>query len=63
MPAIITVAYPRPSGEVKFDLKYYIETHMPLVDKTWGPKGLKSWTVTERKPLPSLRLYCRQLRV
>lgn len=49
MPAIITVAYPRPSGEVKFDLKYYLDVHMPLVHKTWASKGLKSWTVTERK--------------
>lgn len=49
MPAVVTVAYPRPEGAVKFDIKYYIDKHMPLVGKTWGPKGLKSWTVTERE--------------
>lgn len=56
MSAIVTVAYPRPSGEVKFDLKYYLDVHMPLVAKTWGPKGLKSWHVTERKS--GSRLLC-----
>ncbi|KAF3018859.1 hypothetical protein E8E14_007698 [Neopestalotiopsis sp. 37M] len=52
MPSLITVAYPRPSGEVKFDLKYYIDKHMPLVHKIWGPAGLKSWTVTEHSEGP-----------
>ncbi|KAI0178127.1 hypothetical protein BJ166DRAFT_39997 [Pestalotiopsis sp. NC0098] len=52
MPAVVTVAYPRPEGAVKFDIKYYIDKHMPLVGKTWGPKGLKSWTVTEHAEGP-----------
>ncbi|KAK6076609.1 hypothetical protein SCUP515_05438 [Seiridium cupressi] len=54
MSAFITVAYPRPSsGELKFDLNYYLDCHMPLVAKTWGPNGLKSWTVTEHaRPVP-----------
>ncbi|KAK9413303.1 hypothetical protein SUNI508_02502 [Seiridium unicorne] len=54
MSAFITVAYPRPSsGELKFDLNYYLDSHMPLVAKTWAPNGLKSWTVTEHaRPVP-----------
>ncbi|KAM0811366.1 hypothetical protein AB5N19_11722 [Seiridium cardinale] len=53
MSAFITVAYPRPSsGELKFDLNYYLDSHMPLVAKTWGPNGLKSWTVTEHAEGP-----------
>lgn len=45
--SIVVVAYPRPaSGEVKFNEDYYINTHMPLVQKLWGPLGLKSWTVS-----------------
>ncbi|KAI1869702.1 uncharacterized protein JN550_005683 [Neoarthrinium moseri] len=52
MPSFVTVAYPRPSGEVKFDLKYYLESHMPLVQKTWAEHGLKSWTVTEHAEGP-----------
>lgn len=50
MPAIITVVYPRPSkpdASFKFDYDHYYKVHMPLVQEVWGPKGLKSWTVTE----------------
>lgn len=48
MPSLVTVAYPRPSGgKFKFDLDYYIATHMRLVSETWEPVGLQSWTVTD----------------
>ncbi|ORY61687.1 uncharacterized protein BCR38DRAFT_440877 [Pseudomassariella vexata] len=54
MPALVTVAYPRPEAKdgklpkdvFKFDLKYYLEQHMPLVQKLWAPLGLQSWAVT-----------------
>lgn len=51
MPAIITVVYPRPGKDVafKFDYDHYYRVHLPLVQRVWGPKGLKSWTVTEHK--------------
>lgn len=26
-------------------MDYYLSTHMPLVQKLWGPHGLKNWTV------------------
>lgn len=40
--ATVTVVYP--SGG-KFDMDYYMSTHMPLVEKHWKSYGLKSWKV------------------
>jgi len=34
----------------KFDMDYYLKTHMPLVQENWSPYGLKSWKVYH-KPL------------
>ncbi|KAL1306226.1 hypothetical protein AAFC00_004317 [Neodothiora populina] len=42
MPASVIVQYPQGS---KFDMDYYLSSHMPLVAKHWGPAGLKSWKV------------------
>ncbi|KXL46024.1 hypothetical protein M433DRAFT_174062 [Acidomyces richmondensis BFW] len=42
MPATVTVLYPQGT---KFNMDYYLSTHMPLVQKRWGPVGLKSWKV------------------
>ena len=44
MPATTTVAYPSAG---KFDLDYYLKTHMPLVQKHWESQGLKSWKVVQ----------------
>ncbi|KAF2225869.1 hypothetical protein BDZ85DRAFT_72489 [Elsinoe ampelina] len=44
MPAEISVLYPQGA---KFNLDYYLKTHMPLVYETWSPLGLKSWKVAE----------------
>ncbi|KAJ6443799.1 FAD linked oxidase domain-containingprotein [Purpureocillium lavendulum] len=41
-----TVLYQRRDGAT-FDMKYYIDTHMPLVDKHWKPAGLLKWEVVE----------------
>jgi len=46
MPALATVLYQK-SEDAKFDMKYYLSTHMELVDKHWGPLGLTSWSITE----------------
>jgi uncharacterized protein (TIGR02118 family) len=43
------VLYPRRENAT-FDLAYYKATHMPLVQKLWGPHGLLSWSVTELAP-------------
>ncbi|QIW97991.1 hypothetical protein AMS68_003509 [Peltaster fructicola] len=42
--ATATVLYPQGA---KFDMDYYLQTHMPLVQKHWGPIGLKSWKITK----------------
>ncbi|KAK5123308.1 hypothetical protein LTR85_002738 [Meristemomyces frigidus] len=40
--ATVTVLYPK---GCKFDMDYYMSTHMPLVQKNWSQYGLKSWKV------------------
>ncbi|KAG6019315.1 hypothetical protein E4U41_003287 [Claviceps citrina] len=45
--ATITILYP--SGH-EFDLRYYLETHMPLVERSWKPHGLLGWTITRLAP-------------
>ncbi|KAI1458749.1 hypothetical protein F4805DRAFT_456463 [Annulohypoxylon moriforme] len=44
MVAVVCVAY-KAGG--KFDMDYYLKTHMPLVQKTWASFGLKSWKVAQ----------------
>lgn len=44
MPAQVTVVYPQGA---KFNLDYYLSTHMPLVQKKWSSYGLKSWKVVK----------------
>ncbi|KAK8918203.1 ethyl tert-butyl ether degradation EthD [Metarhizium anisopliae] len=45
--ASITILYP--SGH-DFDIKYYMQTHMPLVSASWKGEGLKSWEITQFAP-------------
>ncbi|PVI08240.1 hypothetical protein DM02DRAFT_608307 [Periconia macrospinosa] len=45
-PATVNVLYPRKDGST-FDLKYYLDTHMPMVYKHWNSHGLKSFKVTQ----------------
>lgn len=42
----ITVLYPRDEGST-FDMKYYLSTHLPMVEKAWKPHGAKNWNVIE----------------
>ncbi|KAI5856699.1 hypothetical protein GGS23DRAFT_588786 [Durotheca rogersii] len=42
--AIVSVVYP---AGTKFDMDYYLATHMPLVQLKWAPLGLKNWKVIE----------------
>ncbi|KFY26714.1 hypothetical protein V493_03915 [Pseudogymnoascus sp. VKM F-4281 (FW-2241)] len=46
MPALITLLYPA----VEFDLDYYLNSHMKLVQEKWGKSGLRSWSVTKLDP-------------
>ena len=45
------VAYPfrhPETGEpLKFDMDYYLLGHMPMIEKAWGPFGMKSWSITQ----------------
>ncbi|KAJ9137134.1 hypothetical protein NKR23_g9357 [Pleurostoma richardsiae] len=45
-PALITVVYPA-TPSLQFDLEYYIAKHIPMVEKTWKPYGLKQAFVAD----------------
>ena len=47
--AVVQVIYPK-EARADFNMTYYLETHMPLVQKLWGPHGLKSWTINVLQP-------------
>lgn len=36
---VLVVSYPAEAGN-RFDTDYYLATHMPLVEKHWGPHGM-----------------------
>ena len=40
----IAAVYPREAGK-KFDLEYYVKTHLPMVREKFGPFGLKKTEV------------------
>lgn len=42
----VTVLYPS-GDDAKFDLDYYLNTHMPLVSEHWAQYGLKGWEVIQ----------------
>lgn len=39
-----TVLYPNTPGK-RFNIDYYVNEHMPLAEKIWGPLGMKDWKV------------------
>ncbi|KAF2709032.1 hypothetical protein K504DRAFT_468250 [Pleomassaria siparia CBS 279.74] len=45
----VVVSYPSQHPTTKapltFDMKYYLATHMPLIEGLWGPHGLKRWSI------------------
>ncbi|KIX00197.1 uncharacterized protein Z518_10335 [Rhinocladiella mackenziei CBS 650.93] len=49
MPFHTTVLYPN-DPDTKFDMSYYLKTHMPLVMQHFGKHGLKGYEVTEYGP-------------
>ncbi|KAK3675282.1 hypothetical protein LTR78_004792 [Recurvomyces mirabilis] len=52
--ATTTVLYPEGT---KFNMEYYMSSHMPFVGKKLGPHGLKSWKVLE---FPAGSPFCVQ---
>ncbi|WP_232631194.1 EthD family reductase [Methylobacterium sp. Leaf118] len=43
---LVTVMYPSGAG-TRFDMDYYLKTHMPLVSERWSSKGLHDYTVVK----------------
>jgi uncharacterized protein (TIGR02118 family) len=41
---VVMVMYPTTPGG-RFDMEYYIKTHMKLVQARWQPMGLQDWKV------------------
>ncbi|WP_157218129.1 EthD family reductase [Flavisphingomonas formosensis] len=39
--ALLFVSY-EAGAEARFDRDYYVATHLPLVERLWGPLGLRS---------------------
>lgn len=48
-PITTTVLYPN-SANAKLDVNYYLNTHLPMAQRIWGPLGMKSWAVTSFIP-------------
>ena len=48
---IVSVMYPA-TGK-KFDLDYYLNKHVPMVQRLWGPLGLKGAQVLRGTGAPS----------
>lgn len=40
------ILYPN-RDDSSFDMQYYLDVHMPLVEKHWRPVGLLSWKIIE----------------
>jgi uncharacterized protein (TIGR02118 family) len=39
--------HPDTKEPLKFDMTYYLSTHMPLIHKAWSPFGMKSWSINQ----------------
>ncbi len=42
--AMVSVFYPVKAGS-KFDMDYYLKTHMKMVEEAWSPAGLRGYAV------------------
>ncbi|MCE4223708.1 EthD family reductase [Methylobacterium sp. C25] len=48
---LISVMYPGGAG-TRFDMSYYLKTHMPLVSERWSSKGLHGYEVVKGVATP-----------
>ena len=50
-PVAGVVSYPSKHPEtgepLKFDMDYYLNGHMPMIEKAWGPFGMRSWSISQ----------------
>jgi uncharacterized protein (TIGR02118 family) len=51
MTFIITVVFPN-DADAKYDIKYYIEKHMPRIMEEWAKYGVTGYNVREFAPGP-----------
>ncbi|RAH75727.1 uncharacterized protein BO66DRAFT_416913 [Aspergillus aculeatinus CBS 121060] len=49
MTLTVTVVFPNDT-DAKYDIDYYVENHMTLVEKLWSQYGLQGWSVTKYIP-------------
>jgi uncharacterized protein (TIGR02118 family) len=52
MAITITVMYPNTPGS-RFDLDYYVKSHRPLVEESWGDKGMTSFKALKGTGTPN----------
>lgn len=50
-PRTMMMLFPN-DDDTKFDLDYYMWTHLPKVQEKWTPYGLKSYKVFQLEPSP-----------
>ncbi|TKW51595.1 hypothetical protein CTA1_2067 [Colletotrichum tanaceti] len=51
MTVTVSVLYPN-EADAKYDVDYYVNSHMPMAAAQWKSSGLVSWTVTKYHPGP-----------
>ena len=55
--AHLVVSYPRHEG-ANFDADYYRNTHIPLVERAWGPAGMTGaqilWPADDSQPFAAM---------
>ena len=51
MATIVSVMYPTKEGS-RFDIGYYLSSHMPMVEEKWRSMGLKRWEVLRGRAAP-----------
>ncbi|RAL02820.1 uncharacterized protein BO80DRAFT_463071 [Aspergillus ibericus CBS 121593] len=45
----VTVVFPN-DADAEYNIDYYTQTHMTLIEKHWSKYGLKGWSVTKYVP-------------